>query len=653
MSQFTYQPLESNQIRILRLAPGSKDDLLVGELFVEDIDTKSLKYDALSYMWGDPSPSEFICLSGRSLPMARNLTTALHHLRYVDKPLVIWIDAICVNQEDYVERAAQVHLMRRIFGHANYVRIWIFEPKVDGTSEAVKALRSFLPRNKKAGSSMLGRDPTFWDTVAPIFTNQYWSRAWIQQEVLNARRQILHCMDISIRGAAIARFQRATRARDISAYARSTELGRAWIRHMKPFTRNNSPAAGDILEHKHGVRFWNLRELLNNSNSLEMTNPRDRVYALMHLAEDYKEGGIVVDYSRSILDTVVEATAYIVQSERMLYFLIRASLRVYTNITTEKTEDKPPPTWLPPLWYGLGTVDDHNYNYDFHRNTFKTKCSPHSVSIADRRLRVRGMRLDSVRSSMLLGLETPDVTVRQFWNSSFGLYLQEAGGIGMKKLPFEAMKLLVGCSEDEIQDLVDDLQTLPSPSGSDEGSEEEGSDEESSDEEGSDEYDRDEDESDEENICADDKKMMLLMQPHVAKMLKVFLRLAQNNAYADQQINIDGNVNEALLSDVDIATKVVLHWVFDRFVGRLIIMTESMKLGLIHPCAFKEGDEVWVVMGSRIPILVRPQPSGNYWHVCTADIPSIQELPELQDFSSDKQPGDKVGEWVVDDIELE
>jgi hypothetical protein len=179
-SHYVYEPLEPGQIRILQLAPGNKSETLIGELLIMDFDEKFIEYDALSYMWGDPASTDTIYLSGSALPIASNLATALYHLRYIKSPLTIWVDAVCINQGDIIERSEQVRLMRQLYKRAKSVRIWINEPKTDGTSEAVTALRNFckIARNREEGLKSLGDEPSFWDPVVPIFANEYWSRAW-------------------------------------------------------------------------------------------------------------------------------------------------------------------------------------------------------------------------------------------------------------------------------------------------------------------------------------------------------------------------------------------------------------------------------------------------------------------------------------------
>ena len=104
------------------MAPGNKDDALIGELLVANFDDNAIEYDALSYMWGDPAPTD-IWISDKALPIANNLTTALQHLRYDGKPLIIWIDAICIDQQNNDERAEQVPLMRLLYKRASTVRI--------------------------------------------------------------------------------------------------------------------------------------------------------------------------------------------------------------------------------------------------------------------------------------------------------------------------------------------------------------------------------------------------------------------------------------------------------------------------------------------------------------------------------------------------
>lgn len=124
-------------------------------------------YEALSYCWGQDEVYEFIDIDGHEVPVRRNLWLALHHLRYPEagRRRVIWVDAICVNQEDLSERSAQVAIMYAIFNRASEVIIWLGEEyeESDYALEAIAATnqfeseRTFRPEAQRAILSLYNR----------------------------------------------------------------------------------------------------------------------------------------------------------------------------------------------------------------------------------------------------------------------------------------------------------------------------------------------------------------------------------------------------------------------------------------------------------------------------------------------------------------
>lgn len=179
LPRFQYEPLEPRCIRILELQPGRRSDAFLSKFIVANIDNE-FEYDALSYMWGDATPADRVVIDGAVVPTGWNLTRALEHLREFagSKPLRIWIDAICINQESLEERAEQVAMMRSIYHNASCVRIWINEPSIDAESAAVAALKDFQP-SPDAEHRGLGDDPLFWNPLVLMFQNGYWNRIWM------------------------------------------------------------------------------------------------------------------------------------------------------------------------------------------------------------------------------------------------------------------------------------------------------------------------------------------------------------------------------------------------------------------------------------------------------------------------------------------
>ncbi|EGU73285.1 hypothetical protein FOXB_16205, partial [Fusarium oxysporum f. sp. conglutinans Fo5176] len=131
-----YQPLSPRQTRTLRVHPSADSDVEIEcDLFTVDLKKKSgatvagsskkAGYEALSYTWGDPEPTKRILVNGLPFWIAANLFAALRQLRLPERPRVLWTDAICINQNDLIEKAGQVGMMFSIYLKAYRVVVWL------------------------------------------------------------------------------------------------------------------------------------------------------------------------------------------------------------------------------------------------------------------------------------------------------------------------------------------------------------------------------------------------------------------------------------------------------------------------------------------------------------------------------------------------
>lgn len=150
-----YNPLLSgNSIRVLRLASGNFSDAIICQFFLVDIGPSRPSYDVLSYVWGpsylgnnDREKTTIEC-DGHRLTIQKSLETALRHIRSSSTARILWVDAICINQEDKQERSHQVTLMRKLYRNARNVVIWLgSEPTGNDISFArvqdMRAMRAF------------------------------------------------------------------------------------------------------------------------------------------------------------------------------------------------------------------------------------------------------------------------------------------------------------------------------------------------------------------------------------------------------------------------------------------------------------------------------------------------------------------------------
>jgi hypothetical protein len=199
MDPYAYSPLpDANGTRFLRLLPGSHEAEIDCDLFPVDfhqlfpVYSKYGEYEALSYVWGDKSVRKNIIVNGRSLGITTNLHAALLRLRYRSTSRLLWIDAICINQTDIEERAAQVERMATIYALAECVLVWL-GPEQNRSNHAFNLIRKAAQTRGTGGevleSSAIGNfsDLQMVGTSKPgIFSDagalhRLLSRAWFSR----------------------------------------------------------------------------------------------------------------------------------------------------------------------------------------------------------------------------------------------------------------------------------------------------------------------------------------------------------------------------------------------------------------------------------------------------------------------------------------
>jgi hypothetical protein len=84
------------------------------------------EYAALSYTWGSADHSIPILVNNRVSLITENLYLALLHLRQRNVTM-LWVDALCINQDDLAERGRQVAQMKDVYCRAAMVHIWLGE----------------------------------------------------------------------------------------------------------------------------------------------------------------------------------------------------------------------------------------------------------------------------------------------------------------------------------------------------------------------------------------------------------------------------------------------------------------------------------------------------------------------------------------------
>lgn len=199
-STLVYQPLAQNHdIRLLHLEPGQFSDKVQCKLHHANLNDKPI-YVALSYVWGDAAVTVDVLCNGSEVSVTVSLANALRRLREPDAPVVIWADALCINQADTAERSRQVGIMAEICKRANQVVAYLGEGTED-TAMAFSILRCVFSlfereqdpsRRQQAfdlgymegvSSDIPPMDDPGWTALRNLYRSDYFSRIWVVQEV--------------------------------------------------------------------------------------------------------------------------------------------------------------------------------------------------------------------------------------------------------------------------------------------------------------------------------------------------------------------------------------------------------------------------------------------------------------------------------------
>ncbi|KAK1671258.1 heterokaryon incompatibility protein-domain-containing protein [Colletotrichum godetiae] len=194
-------PNPKTHIRLLTILPGRQTEELRCTCSTISLDSRP-RYNALSYVWGNPDEKAQVIVNGVQVTVNRSLAEALSRIRRQQGPVVIWADALCINQSDEDEKKYQIDLMHRIYGECENCFVWMGDIVVKGDSSvaakqaaagALNALRIIAeePHHEELGwpgegpvaRSPAGSGLTAGVALQSMMDCEWWHRIWTVQEV--------------------------------------------------------------------------------------------------------------------------------------------------------------------------------------------------------------------------------------------------------------------------------------------------------------------------------------------------------------------------------------------------------------------------------------------------------------------------------------
>ncbi len=288
---------ESSRIRILRLHGGT-GDYLEANLQIHDPNTT---YEALSYTWGAAKDLSTIRIVQDNeiydIPIKTNLYQALRQLRYKgkNKPRLLWVDAVCINQKDHNEKNHQVPKMASIYNEAKNVCVWLGNGS-ESSERALELIKRVVNLDEFERLIEDEKSAKDWDALLELLKRPWFSRRWVVQEIALARDATVHCGEVYVRwrdfANAVALF--GSRHPQISRLFQ----GSSAFHHQPDYLGDVTALAayrlvqqssnlfrksddGKIQEH-----LLSLETLVSILSPFEATKAHDTVYAVLSLAED-------------------------------------------------------------------------------------------------------------------------------------------------------------------------------------------------------------------------------------------------------------------------------------------------------------------------------------------------------------------------------
>ncbi|KAL9096087.1 MAG: hypothetical protein Q9165_001609 [Trypethelium subeluteriae] len=324
MQAYNYRelsPLDDGDVRLLKLYCGPRDAELEGNLVqrcllqqrkakVKRLGSQIVaipspeSYDALSYTWGDDWPKgqeRHIKILVQSevyiIRIRPNLYHALQQLRHESKSIYLWVDALCINQENPDEKSQQIQRMFTIYNKADQVRIWLGEEKND-SSKAIEFVTTCL--NLDDFDRLVQDTPKSVEFAAlsTLMRRPWFNRRWIIQEISLARNATLHCGKDTLPWRDFADcvsllyhkrqdlkrlFRESSRFSNHPDYLGDlTELGAIRLVYASDNLFRKSEH-GEITD-----RLLSLEALMSSLTAFDASDPHDIVYAILWLARDAK-----------------------------------------------------------------------------------------------------------------------------------------------------------------------------------------------------------------------------------------------------------------------------------------------------------------------------------------------------------------------------
>ncbi|TRX87933.1 hypothetical protein FHL15_011165 [Xylaria flabelliformis] len=354
---------ESKQIRLLLVRPLCDGDEVTCHIKLHSLLNGDSTYEAVSYAWSHVKGKKSIVIDDEKVEIPAAAEEVIRYLRYAKEPRVIWVDAICINQEDIREKGHQIALMHEIYKTASRTVVWLGQAD-EATAEAFRSLELVhgqMSEETDGGDKLrevLYGEPNIFQyskTALPTecnfaalkkFCKRVWfRRLWVVQEVVLASTGVVYCGVFSMPLIRLARAAVWVHHKQHSLpFDLDAEQGMLNASYMSAYIDKKQGHFSRL----HGPAPY-LADLFRYFHSFRVSEPRDKVYAILGLTrfsslDQALPASLVPNYEKPLGEVLVDATRMTIQESGDLWILR------HVEHGTEFNARDHSPSWIPILF---------------------------------------------------------------------------------------------------------------------------------------------------------------------------------------------------------------------------------------------------------------------------------------------------------------
>jgi hypothetical protein len=322
---FAYRPLALGHIRLLSIS--GEDGEFIYKLSHVDL-ASAPKYMALSYTWGDQTRDQDLLVNDGVLKVIQNIKIILPYLFGKYPSQQFWIDGICINQEGDREKEVQIPLMHKIYTQAAACIAWLGEssPPIEMAIPMIPMLaerfQGYDSRQGFQDNSFIAQglpipSSPIWAGLDDLFGKDWFTRVWTFQEAVLPENVEIMC------------------SRHVINFAKLVMLARSMLyaSEIGPIKSMTAPLEHSRRRAQHGMHrlltVYNVRqrrvsqpntpypflEMLSRSWFWKCSNPLDKIYGLLGLADQSLQEHLAIDYRKTPEEVYLAFAKYWIQRD--------------------------------------------------------------------------------------------------------------------------------------------------------------------------------------------------------------------------------------------------------------------------------------------------------------------------------------------------